>query len=111
MPWLLPKAPRWYALHPRYALWRYGWHGYDKQVVYTGLNGDIWRDGVVCGKTVKELQSMFKDLRTLSEFDPYDLAKVSSRTNTATTFLKWDDTSWFIEITNGRAAAIYLWKG
>jgi hypothetical protein len=110
-PWLLPKGQRWYFFNPRYALWRYGWHSYDKEIVYTGLNGDIWRDEVVRGKTIPELRAMFTDLRSISEFDFYDLAKVSSYTNATRTFVRWADTSWFIEITNGRATAIHLWKG
>jgi hypothetical protein len=110
-PWLLPKGQRWYVFNPRYALWRYGWVSYNKEIVYTGLNGDIWRDDAVRGKTLPELRAMFTDLRSISEFDSYDLAKVSSYTNASRTFVRWADTSWFIEITNGRATAIHLWKG
>jgi hypothetical protein len=110
-PYLLPKGPRWYVLNPTYALWRYGWHSYDKKAVYEGLNGDIWRNDVVRGKTLPELRAMFSDLRGISELDVYDLAKVSVHTNATRTFVKWADTSWFIEITNGSATAIHLWKG
>ena len=111
LPWLLPKGTRWYVLNPSYALWRYGWRDYDKETVYTGLNGDIWRDEVVRGRTLSELRAMFTDIRDISEFDVDDLAKVSAYTNATRTFVKWADTSWFIEITNGRATAIHLWKG
>lgn len=110
-PWLLPKGPRWYVLNPSYALWRYGWCGYEKETVSTGLSGDMWRDDVVRGRTLPELRVMFIDVRGISEFDVYDLAKVSAYTNATRTFVKWADTSWFIEITNGRATAIHLWKG
>lgn len=110
-PWLLPKGQRWYVLNPRYALWRYGWHSYDQQIVYEGLKGDIWRDNVVRGRTLPELHAMFTDLRSVAEFDPSDLAKVSSRTNATRTFVRWADTYWFIELTHGKATAIYLWKG
>jgi hypothetical protein len=111
VPSLLPKGPRWYALNPRYALWTHGWYHYDRRIVYFGLNGDIWRDDVVRGKTLPELQTMFVQLHEISEFDSYALAKVSSLTNSTCTFVKWADTDWFIEITNGKASSINLWKG
>jgi hypothetical protein len=110
-PLLLPKGQRWYVLNPRYALWRYGWYSYDHRIVYQGLNGDIWRDEVVRGKTVSELRAMFSEIHDISEFDSYALGKVSSLTNSTRTFVKWADTDWFIELINGRATAIHLWKG
>ena len=110
-PWLIPKGQRWYVLHPSYALWRYGWHPYDRHLVYEGLNGDIWRDEVVRAKTLPQLRVLFVEIREVSEFNSYDLAKVSSLTNSARTFVKWADTDWFIELTNGRATGIHLWKG
>jgi hypothetical protein len=111
LPSLLPKGQRWYFLNPKYALWRYGFYHYDKRIIYDGLNGDIWRDDVVRGRTLPELRTMFHNIHEISEFDKYDLAGVSSYTNSSRTFVKWDDTSWFIEITNGKANAIHLWKG
>lgn len=111
VPSLLPKGLRWYALNPRYALWTHGWYHYDRRIVYSGLNGDIWRDDVVRGKTLPELQRMFGQLHGISEFDSYALAKVSYLTNSTCTFIKWADTDWFIEITNGKASSINLWKG
>ena len=41
---------------------------------------DIWRDDVVeSGKTFSpELQMMFHDIHEISEFNQYDLARVSS---------------------------------
>jgi len=99
------------VLHPSYALWRYGRHSYDRHLVYEGLNGDIWRDEVVRAKTLPQLRVMFVDIREISEFNSYDLSKVSSLTNSTRTFVKWADTDWFIELTNGRATAVHLWKG
>lgn len=110
-PWLLPKWLRWYVLNPQYAFWRYGWHSYDRRIVYEGLNGDIWRNAVVSGKTLPDLRKMFVEIHEISDFDTYSLAKVSSLTNSTRTFVKWADTDWFIEMTNGKATAIHLWKG
>jgi hypothetical protein len=110
-PWLLPKGPRWYMLNPQYAFWGYGWHSYDHRIVYEGLNGDIWRNAVVRGKTLPDLRKMFVEIHEISEFDIYSLAKVSSLTNSTRTFVKWPATDWFIEMTDGKATAIHLWKG
>lgn len=109
--WLLPNGVRWYVMHPKYALWRYGWISCDKHTVYGGLNGDIWRDEVVRGKTLANLRIMFPTIHEISEFNDYDLYKVSSLTNSARTFVKWGDTDWFIELTHGKASSIHLWKG
>ena len=84
---------------------------YNQRIVWEGLNGDLWRDDVVRGKTVPELRQMFHDIRDISKFDVYSLAKVSSETNSTCTFVKWGDTDWFIEVTNGKASSINLWKG
>jgi hypothetical protein len=73
--WLLPKGPRWYVLHPSYALWRYGWHSYNPRTVYEGLSGDIWRQEAVRGKTLPELREMFDQIHEISEFNPYDLSR------------------------------------
>ncbi len=98
-------------LNPQYAFWRYGWHSYDHRIVYEGLNGDIWRNAVVSGKTLPDLRKMFVEIHEISEFDIYSLAKVSSLTNSTRTFVKWADTDWFIEMSDGKATAIHLWKG
>jgi hypothetical protein len=108
---LLPKGVQWYIQNPRYVLWMHGRYHYDRQIVYFGLNGDIWRDDVVYGKTFPELQTMFGQIHEICDFDSYSLAKVSPLTNSTCTFVKWADTDWFIEITNGRASSINLWKG
>ena len=84
---------------------------YNDRVVYQGLVGDIWSDDVVRGKTLSDLRTTFHDIREISEFDGYALAKVSSLTNSTCTFVKWGDHDLFIEITNGRATSINLWKG
>jgi hypothetical protein len=84
---------------------------YNDRVVYQGLVGDIWSDDVVRGKTLSDLRTTFHDIREISEFDGYALAKVSSLTNSTRTFVKWGDHDLFIEITNGRATSINLWKG
>jgi len=110
-PELLPKGLRWYYLNPRYTLWIHGHYHYDEHIVWEGLNGDMWRDGVVRGKTLPELRTMFTDIRDIPQFKDYDLAKVTSLTNSNCTFVKWGDTDWFIEITNGVAKSISLWKG
>lgn len=112
VPSLLPRGPvSWYANNPRYALWRLGLYPYNDRVVYRGLVGDVWGDDVVRGKTLPELRATFHNIREISEFDSYALAKVSSFTNSRCTFVKWGDHDFFIEITNGRASAIHLWKG
>lgn len=111
VPSLLPEGPRWYALNPRYALWKFGWHAYDQRIVYKGLNGDIWRDEVVRGKSLVELRAMFMDIREIPQFDTYSLTKVSALTNSTRTFVKWGETDWFIELNGGRATSIHLWKG
>jgi hypothetical protein len=111
VPSLLSKRFRWCALNPQYSLWKYSGYGYSKRLVYEGLNGDIFRDEVVSGKTLPELRTMFIDIRELSEFDPSALAKVSSLTNSTRSFIKWGETDWFIELKNGRATSISLWKG
>jgi len=108
---LLPKGIQWYVMNPRYVLWMHGEYHYDRQIVYFGLNGDMWRDDVVRGKTLPELRTMFHDIHEISDFDSYALAKVSPQTNSTCTFVRWADTDWFIEITNGRASTINLWKG
>jgi hypothetical protein len=110
-PELLPRGLRWYYLNPRYTLWIHGHYHYNKRIVWEGLNGDMWRDDVVRGKTVPELRTMFTDIREISQFKNYDLTKVTSLTNSTCTFVKWGDTDWFIEITNVVGNSISLWKG
>jgi hypothetical protein len=112
VPALLPHGPiSWYANNPRYTLWRLGLYPYNDRVIYQGLVGDVWADDVVRGKTLPELRVAFHNIHEISEFDSYALAKVSSVTNSTCTFVKWGDHDFFIEIKNGRASSIHLWKG
>jgi hypothetical protein len=112
VPSLLPRGPiSWYANNPKYTLWRLGLYRYDDRVIYQGLVGDVWADDVVRGKTLSELRATFHDIHEISDFDNYALGKVSSLTNSTCTFVKWGDHDFFIEITNGRAISINLWKG
>ena len=88
-----------------------GLYHYDNLVIYHGLIGDAWADDVVRGKTLSDLRATFHDIHEISDFDYYSLAKVSSLTNATCTFVKWGDHDLFIEITNGRAISINIWKG
>lgn len=115
------RADHRFHLTTAYLLWKHLGVEVDAQVVYAGL----WRDGghrdLVRGKTREELRVLFPELKTSGALTReqawYDSSMRSrwaheARDRGACDELLWlGDTTWGVEMRDGRAVDLGVWKG